>query len=88
MQVGIEDPSFSIPTKEYKKVMETLKLVDYRVPCNSTKDIVYNLNGWELRVTPEDYIDKSWKAHDNTCFLYVNETPSRFFLSINKVCRK
>jgi hypothetical protein len=69
-KVNIYTPDFALSHETYEHIADVLGVVNGQVPCNATKDIVFSIYGFDLHVTPDDYIAES-STGDGYCEFFA-----------------
>jgi hypothetical protein len=68
--MNIDDATIGLSPQTYDNAVKELGVINNMTFCNSTKDIVFTLkDGFEFRVTPDDYLDRTVSSDGYCRFL-------------------
>ncbi|KAI6238699.1 hypothetical protein M3Y99_00651300 [Aphelenchoides fujianensis] len=65
---ALDDAGLKLPKPIYQKVLSALNATDADIlPCNIQTEVVFTINGVDLRLQPADYLDRSEEAATGLC---------------------
>jgi hypothetical protein len=81
--LDLYSPFFSLTKDTYHHITKEIGMTkDGSVPCNTTKDIVFTINGFDLHLTPDQYLDKS--DPDSKYCVFYGDNNSKFKATVEK----
>jgi hypothetical protein len=77
VELNIYTPYFSLSIDTYDQIANELGVLTDQVPCNATKDIVFSFNGFDLHLTPDQYMIKNIDQNEYCHFYGIKSSRSK-----------
>jgi hypothetical protein len=66
-----------LPSDTYDQIAKELGVSDSVLSCDTTKDIIFTINGFDLHIKPEEYTHKLSSSFNECYFLAIRT--SKFY---------